>query len=175
MPACASRSPRDQDGRGGESAVSEVVGFLLIFFILSMVLVLSMFAFREIQSRAESAVVAVEAESVAQRVASAVVNAALFAERHGSADATYLHPLDLPDLLEGHTYVVHLDPATGATPAQVRVVIADLNLEAAATLFSADASTSVALCSTDAVGGRVLVRLGAVPSPCTGNGIFLVD
>ena len=160
MPACASRSPRDPPRLPRDDvAVSEVVGFMLVFAILSMILILAMVAFNEIQDRAESAVVAVEAESVAQRVASAVVNAALFAERHGSTDATYLHPLDLPADLEGHAYVVHLDPVAGLTPAQVRVVISALDLEASAPLFSADDSTDVALCATTASGGRVLVRL----------------
>lgn len=174
MPACASRSPREPTClRRDDGAVSEVVGFLLVFAILSMILILSMVAFNEIQDRAEAAVVAVEAESVAQRVASAVVNAALFAERHGSTDATYLQPLELPEDLEGHAYVVYLDPVAGSTPAQVRVVISALDLEASAPLFSADASTDVALCATTATGGRVQVQLGAVPAPCTGNGIFL--
>lgn len=158
MPACASRSRRDP--RDDERAVSEVIGFVLIFGILSMILVLAMVAFNEVHDRAEAAVVAVEGESVAQRVASAVVNAALFAERYGLDETSYLQALDLPAELEGNSYTVHLDPAVpGVSPAQVRVVVGAIAVETSAPLFSADASTDVTICSSSVAGGRVQVHL----------------
>lgn len=166
MPPCASRSRSEAPE---EEAVSEVVGYVLIFGILSMILILSMLAFAAVQDRAESAVVAVEGESLAQRVASSVVNAALFAERHPT-DSTYLQPLDLPADLEGNPYVIRLEPATASEPALVRVVVARLGLDATAPLFSADASSNVQLCASTVSGGRIAVQFD-LSNPCPG--IFL--
>lgn len=163
MPACWSRWTCE--GTADERAVSEVVGYLLVFAILSMILILSMVAFKEIHDRAEVTVVTVEAESVAQRVASAVVNAALFAEQHASTEITFMQPLDLPTQLEGHSYVVHLDAAAGATPAQVRIVIAALALETTAPLFAADASVDVNICTDQSPGGPVTVQYDSA-DPC---------
>lgn len=157
--------------RSDEQAVSEVVGYVLIFGILSMILILSMLAFAAVQDRAEAAVVAIEGESIAQRVASAVVNAALFAERH-PANASYLQPIDLPTDLEGNAYVIHLEPASGSQAALVRVDVPGLGLDATAPLFSADAAASVQLCATSAAGGRMAVRFDPNHS-CPG--IFLDD
>lgn len=161
MPACASRSLRDSPNLpDDERGVSEVIGYILVFGILSMILILAMVAFSVIHGRAESAVVAVEGQSVAQRVASSVVNAALFAERYPGSDASYLQALDLPAQLEGNDYTVQLvDAVPGVTPAQVLVVVPALGLEATAPLFSAEASADVAICSSDVPGGRVQVQL----------------
>lgn len=169
MPACG--SPCRFEPARDEQAVSEVVGYVLIFGILSMILILSMLAFAAVQERAEKAVVAIEGESIAQRVASVVVNAALFAERHPT-DSTYLQPLDLPVDLEGNSYSIVLEPASPGQAARIRVDVPSLDLQATAPLFSADAATTVQLCSTSVTGGRISVRFDLTNS-CPG--IFLDD
>lgn len=150
MPACSSRLGCDED------AVSEVVGYLLVFGILAMILVLSMFAFNQVQQRAEASVVEAEGQSVAQRVASAVVNAALFVEDNYDPLApalapTYSQPLDLPTELEGHSYSVSLSSL------EVKVTVRDLGVVATAPLFSAEAPANVDFCATSATAGRVAV------------------
>lgn len=186
MPTSASPSPHERAGRMAgkapdERAVSEVVGYLLVFGILAVVLVLSMVAFNILNERAQTSVVHLEAESAAQRVASSAVNAALFAETHDAATSTYEHPLDLPTDLEGHAYTVYLEaantgsadpddcipcpsPPTCTRPEQVRVCIPDLNDEEPITapLFSAGASTSFDICASQASGGPLIVRFGDV-------------
>ena len=160
MRTSASPSP-SRSVAGDERAVSEVLGFLLIFLILSIVLVLSMLAFNELHDRAESSVVELRAQSVAQRVAASAVDAALFAETHAPATSTYLHPIELPDQLEGHSYRVHLD----ASPSeQVRVEVASLGVSVTAPLFSAGASTAFGVCATSAGGGTLEVHFGPRPA-----------
>lgn len=161
-----SRSPSRSDP---ESAVSEVIGFLLVFAILAIVLVLSMFAFGVIHNRAKSSVVTLQAESVAQRVASATVDAALFGEGHTVATSRYHIVLDLPERLEGRAYEVFLDE----TAEEVRVEVPSLGITAKAPIFSAGAGTNVNLCSNVAgiPGGTMSVRFGPNPTEC----VYLED
>lgn len=161
MRTSASPSASSPDRPGGdERAVSEVLGFLLIFLILSIVLVLSMLAFNALHDRAEAQVVELRAQSVAQRVAASAVDAALFAEGHAVSTSTYQHPIDLPADLEGHGYRVYLDASPDE---QVRVVVAGLSIEVTAPLFSAGASTSFDVCDGDVAGGAIKVRFGQDP------------
>jgi len=184
-----------QGADGDERGVSEVIGYLLIFGILSIVLVLSMVAFNVLHDRAEDNVVRLQAGSVAQRVAASAVDAALFAESHDPDTSTYIHPLGLPEDLEGHGYHVHLEaentgsgdpddclpcpsPASCTRPEQVRVCVPHLGNEdpITAPLFSAGAGGAAAgftLCASDAPGGDVGVRFGPDPSDPTSYCVFL--
>ncbi len=158
--ASPSASRRPAPPAPDERGVSEVVGFLLIFLILSIVLVLSMIAFNTLHDRAQATVVRLRADSVAQRVAASAVDAALFAETHSVDTSTYQHPIDLPQDLEGHAYRVYLD----AAPEQVRVVVPALGITATAPLFSAGASTSFDVCTGSVAGGAVKVWFGQDPA-----------
>lgn len=162
MPTCASRS----DCSDGDAAVSEVVGYLLVFGILSAILILSMVAFNLIQDRAEENVAAIEGESIAQRVASAVVNAALFVEDNYDPAApatapTYLQPIDLPLAVQGRDYSIALDGVEN----QVEVTIDGL-APVTAPLFSAGAPTNVDFCASTASAGRIIVSFDVADEAC---------
>lgn len=173
-----SRRPR-RALRGDREGVTEVVGYLLVFGILSVVLVLSLSAFTVAQEAARGRVVELRAESAAARVAGVVVQVALLAEQQGSGTVVAFS-VDLPGQLEGRDYRVHLDeklPAACTTactrPDQVRVVVPAYGLEVTTPVFSAGASPSVTLCPTEVGGGAILVRVGApadgsrpVPAAC---------
>jgi hypothetical protein len=148
-----------------DSAVSEVIGFLLIFGILSMILVLSMVAFNGLHDRAKTSIVRLEAESVAQRVASSVVDAALFGERHDSNTSRYVQELDLPGFLVGRSYTVHLD---SVPLQQVRVLVPSMGINVTAPLFSAGAASNVGICVTSVPGGAMRIGFGPNP-PAAGN------
>lgn len=189
MPTCASRSACEVRGAawhragGGvaakgpsrcarrmdladERAVSEVVGYLLVFGILSVILVLSMYAFSLIQARAEESVVEVEGESVAQRVASAVVNAALFVEQNYNASRAaslapkYTQPLDLPADLQGHAYTLAL------VSGEVHLVVPQYGMTVTAPLFSANAPANVDFCAGTVDAGPILVSFDRTVSSC---------
>ena len=98
-------SPRDSNSE----AVSEVVGQILIFGILSTVLILSLLGFNVAREGATEQVVEVRGESVAQRIAGVVVDAALFAETNEAAALRLALPMDLPDDLEGQSYLIDLN------------------------------------------------------------------
>ncbi len=145
--------------RGDDLGVSEVIGYTLTFGIISAVLGLSILAFGEAQETTTEAVVEARAESVAQRVAGVLVDAALFAERHGS-DSAFRVEVVLPELLEGRSYTVHLD-AVGDV---VRVEVPSLGVNVSAALFSASAPSSVDACDVKLTGGPLVVRYDSNPS-----------
>jgi hypothetical protein len=148
------------------------VGYLLVFGILSLVLVLSMSAFGVAEAGAKNRVVQVRAESAAARVAGVVVQTSILAERQGSG-TTVAYFVDLPEQLEGLDYRVSLEPKAGSTPDQVRILVPATKLSLTSPVFAAGASTSVDLCSITVQGGPVYVRFGApaggahpVPAAC---------
>lgn len=110
MPASSSdpRKPRHD----GEDGVSEVVGFLLTFGIISAILLVAMLGFNDAQQRAEIRLIEIQGASAAQRVASAAVDLALFAQSnpHDTSVA-----IDLPAELQGISYSVFLCRDLGAT------------------------------------------------------------
>ncbi|MFA5945182.1 MAG: hypothetical protein WC876_12030 [Candidatus Thermoplasmatota archaeon] len=159
--------------RGDSEGVSEVIGYLLTFGILSMVLVLAMSAFSVGQEAAVGRAVELRAESAAARVAGVVVQTAVLAEQQGTGiSVAYL--VDLPQQLEGRDYTVRLERATtvdvpadctrGAHPDQVCVTVPSLGIDPAiAPIFSAGAATDVGVCNTEAPGGALYVRFYSVP------------
>lgn len=97
----------------GEDAVSEVVGFLITFGIIAILLVASMLAFNQAQERAEARVVAIQVDSIAQRVAGVVVETGLFVESQDTAATTVVSILvELPNDLQGNGYQVTLTPGS---------------------------------------------------------------
>ena len=144
--------------------MSEVVGYLLVFGILSALMVMSMVAFGVAQELAQERAVQLEAESAAARVAGVVVQTALAAEQEGSS-LSVAFDIDLPDQLEGHDYQVYLEPGglsgsqctSGSFTDQVCVVVPALDIAVASPVFAAAAPTNVAICSTDVSGGSIVV------------------
>lgn len=98
---------------GDEAGVSEVVGFLLTFGIISTILLVAMLGFNDAQQRAEVRLIEIQGSSAAQRVASAAVDLALFAQSNPHETAV---AIDLPAELQGISYSVFLcmdtDPAS---------------------------------------------------------------
>jgi len=140
-----------------DRAVSEVIGHILIFGILSTVLILSLLGFTAAKQGAVDRVVEVRGESVAGRVAGSVVEAALFAEQSAASDLTLRTRLDLPDALEGRSYQVDLDADS------VFVTAGGSTLESA--LFSSGDPADVVVCDQAPLnGGPMDVVVTTVPT-----------
>lgn len=165
-------SPRDSNSE----AVSEVVGQILIFGILSTVLILSLLGFNVAREGATEQVVEVRGESVAQRIAGVVVDAALFAETNEAAALRLALPMDLPDDLEGQSYLIDLNGD------DVTISVQGQSLQSA--LFSSGKPADVTVCDQDPRQGGplqvvVTTDLASIPSECVPGGatrvIFLED
>lgn len=102
-------SSSDPDARrqawSSDEGVSEVIGFLLTFAIISFILLVSMVAFGSAQARAENRLIEIQGASAAQRVAAAAVDLALFATNHPHNTSI---AIDLPTELQGISYSVFL-------------------------------------------------------------------
>lgn len=114
MPVSSSDPDARQRARSDEEGVSEVIGFLLTFAIISFILLVSMLAFNDAQQRAENRLIEIQGASAAQRVAAAAVDLALFVSDHPYETSV---AIDLPTELQGIGYKVHLcsdlpDPQT---------------------------------------------------------------
>jgi hypothetical protein len=167
LPPETLRSRPPQRGFGGDSqGVSEVIGYILVFGILSMLLVLSMTSFNIAQGSARERAVELRAESAAARVAGVLVQTAILAERESASAAAMAYRIDLPADLEGMDYQVHLEPRSpaGCTnactyPDRVRISVPAIELTSVtAPLFSASAPANVHLCATTAAGGAIQIR-----------------
>jgi hypothetical protein len=156
--------------------VSEVLGHVLIFGIVSMLLVSSMLAFNVAQGGARDRVVQLRAESAATRVAGVVVQASIVQERQStlvaSAIANVRFLVDLPDSLEGLAYKVALDPAVGSQAARVHVTVPGNKADVTAALFSADAPSGISVCASNAPGGHLYVAFDKL-SPCSATVAYL--
>lgn len=154
--------------RLGDDAVSEVVGYLITFGIIASVLVVAMLGFSDAQGRAEQRVADIQADSIAQRVAGVLVDAALFLE-HQSCDpaqplgsscggSTLSIALELPATLQGSGYVVRLVPGDCAgSTSKVRVTSSitedkDQSLFEAARPMCATADARPPLCTPTTIG-----------------------
>lgn len=146
-----------------ESAVSEVVGFIITFGIISGILVLSMVAFVGIQETVGESIVEQRARSASQRVAAVAVDASLFAETYGT-ETNFTHRLALPDAFEGRSYSVATEPEGGAIEDRVRVQVPSLGIDVHAVLFSAGAPADFSVCASSVDGGPLLVRFDEDPA-----------
>jgi hypothetical protein len=168
---------------GDEQGVQDVIGFILVFGILSVILVLTMLAFNVAQGAAKSRAVELRAESAATRIAGVIVQSAIAAEQQGSG-LVVAYRIDLPPDLEGFNYTVYLEPAgasgshctTGSYPDQVCITIPGVRQKVTEPVFSAGQSTNVKLCASRSAGGDVRVRFDAKPVGCsvsTSTALFL--
>lgn len=139
MPPCKSdrRSLDDQ-------AVSEIIGFLLTFGIISSILVLAMIGFGSAQQRSYEKVAEAQADSIAQRVSSVLVDAAIFLESANSCAAQSQMRLSL--LLELPTSVASrgFDIDLNATAGTV-VVGTGIAPDQESSLFGAAQATTCSL------------------------------
>src|SRR5688572_11993673 len=139
----ARAGPRARSCLGADAqAVSEVIGFILIFGIISAIMVLGMLAFQSAADDAKERVTELHGQGAADRVAALVVEAALFAESHGS-DARFAYLVDLPEELEGDPYTVLLDAAAQTVQVDTGVDVLE------AQLFQAGGSPTVKICTPD--------------------------
>ncbi len=143
-----------------ERAISEIIGYILVFAIISILLVLAMVAFNKLQNDAHDNVTELRAKSAGTRVASLVSKVSLLAESQASTIAVRF-VADLPADLEGYDYVVYLEPAGDGHVERVRVNVPAIDLDVTAPLFSADAPSTLSICGgssgTSAYGGRVMI------------------
>lgn len=105
MPASSFDPDTRRQAWSEEEGVSEVIGFLLTFAIISFILLVSMLAFNSAQAKAENRLIEIQGASAAQRVAAAAVDLALFATDHPYNTSI---AIDLPVELQGITYSVSL-------------------------------------------------------------------
>lgn len=111
MPPSTSDPPAVPRLAAADEGVSEVVGFLLTFGIISAILVVAMLGFNDAQQRAEVRLIEIQGSSAAQRVASAAVELALFASEQNEDPAVEVMAavaIDLPAELQGISYTVNL-------------------------------------------------------------------
>lgn len=127
---------RSQEGsRSDDRAVTEVMGFIMMFALSAMILIFTMRAFDATATRTERASAGVQLQGVADRVASRVVQAGLVAERF--PNTTFTVDADLPAAVEGHRYYV-----TG-TNATVYVNSTNEQVETNSTTFETQAIEGV--------------------------------
>lgn len=153
--APAPRRPHRPGLRRSDDAVSEVVGQLLMFGILSMVLILSLLGFGAAKDGAEGRVASLEAESLAQRVAGVYISASLFAEKHAEDDLQYERRVDLPEGLQQRSYTVSIENEV------LSLSIEALGIEVSASLLSSGAPPGLTVCdqtSPPLPGGPLLVK-----------------
>lgn len=135
--------------RPHEEAVSEVIGFLITFSIIAIILIGAMLAFGQAQDRAEGRVSAIQMDSIAQRVAGVVVEAALFVEEQGVASTTLNLLIELPNDLQGNGYQVELGAGV--------VTVSSSRGEATQSLFGVGAANPSLCPGSSASGGNLYV------------------
>ena len=148
--------------------MSEVIGHMLVFGIISLILVVAMVSFNDKQEDARRRIEQLRAESAAARVSGLLVQAGLIAEQQGTT-AEVRFPVLLPDDFDGRSYSISLLDAAGADPARVSVSVPASTITVYATLFAADAPAGFAVCATSvSAGGSIHVRFGEYPA---GSGV----
>lgn len=134
-----------------DEAVSEVLGQILMFGILSMVLVLSLMTFNLAKDEAQERAVDTTAGSLAQRISSLVIDTAIFAESFEESDVSLQSTVELPEFIENHSYTIEVDGS------QVTVTVAGTGAVATSSLFAAG-SGDIHICDQDAIhGGPVTI------------------
>lgn len=135
-PATARPAPRHGPRRARElqrddRAVTEVVGFLLMFALSAVILALSLRAFDVTQDHADRLASGVEMRSVANRVATRIVQAGVFSQE--VPNATFTVDLRLPEQIGDFAYYVKATPNTvyvNATNERVRTNATTFRTEA---------------------------------------------
>lgn len=95
---------RSRDRREPDTAVSEVLGFIMMFALSAIILIFTMRAFDITHTRTREASAEVQLQGLADRVSSRVVQAGLVSERF--PNSTFDVEVDLPERVEGFDYRV---------------------------------------------------------------------
>jgi len=114
-----------------DEAVSEVIGYILSFALSAVFLLIALSSFWSAQQNTDSVVTAAEMNTIANRVASRVVDAGLVAQQFPNAHLDAI--VDLPQAVNNHPYSVQL------TDKNVIVATKDGLFKAYATTFKLDA------------------------------------
>ncbi len=134
-----------QSTLSSDDAVTEVVGQILIFGILSVVLTLSLVSFNVAKDSAEERIVSTTASAVAQQVADLVVDTAIMATAFEDADISVRAAVNMPEFIESRPYTVELNND------DITVVVSGRT--ATAPLFAADSGATLHICDQDPVIG----------------------
>lgn len=114
-----------------EGAVQEVVGFILMFALSSVILLISVQSFMGAKESSEEVLAGVELKAIATRVSSRLVDAGIVAQDF--PDATFTVTLSVPRQVAGYEYEVE------ARPSEVVVTSLEGGLSARATTFRLEA------------------------------------
>lgn len=90
--------------RKDDQGVSEIIGFVLSFAISSIFLMIAMTSFYTAKNNSDSVITATELKAIADRIASAVVEAGLVGQEY--PNSTMNISVALPQQLNGHDYRV---------------------------------------------------------------------
>lgn len=152
--------------RRDEGGVSEIIGFILGFFMAFLLLVMSLFAFQLVARDSTELGARAEFRDVANRVAGAVLDAVEIGTRRAgslttarSSDVLYVRAFSIPARVHGFAYEVTL------TAGEATVQSTDGRLTETATTFNllvAGCSESAAVCglsgSVKSSSTRVVVK-----------------
>lgn len=87
-----------------DRAVSEVIGFIMMFALSALILVFTMEAFDVTNTRTKRASAGVQLQAFADQVSSRVVQAGLVANQY--ENTTFAVEITMPPSIEGNSYVV---------------------------------------------------------------------
>lgn len=149
------------DGR----AVSEVVGAILMFGIVSVLFTMSLLGFVGAKDAAQERVVELQAKSVAQRVAGVIISAAIFHEDHPGAgpDMEFHRHIQVEGQIENRDYRVDLDNDT------VTVTVNQFDISSSAPLLGANETAGLTVCDQGPLlnSGALLVKVSStMPADC---------
>lgn len=147
--------------RASDEAVSEVLGYILMFFLSSAVLVLSLQAFLQSRDATTDLQVANELRLLSDRVANEVLQAGLVAGEF--PNSTYELTLALPDL-PGHTFYVNASSTTvwanttdgKVTADSAAFQVSQMGLQLAGTVYNSQGHVKVRYST---VGGQKTILL----------------
>lgn len=102
--------------RGDESGVSEVISYLFSFLMATMILVVTLYAFGQVNAAARELTAHAELEDVVNRVAVAVQESLLVAQSRNESTASitsdvihFSRPIPVANQIQGWTYQIDLD------------------------------------------------------------------
>ena len=126
-----------------DGAVTEVLGFILMFALSALILIVSMRAFNAAQANSNDLVAAVELRNVANRLSSRVVQAAIVSQEFPQADFNVT--VKVPPEIAGYRYTAQFRDRDGPTltPTNPIIYVATEgeNLVAQGSLVTGEAST----------------------------------
>lgn len=146
------RSLRRDDG-----AVTEVIGYVLSFALSAIFLLVALNLFYTAKGNTEDVVAAVELRSIADRVATRVVEAGLASQEFPAASFEYT--INIPQSLNGRPYYLEIDPDTFAIDGATH----DGLLSASSTTFKLDTIVGLVVDGrVESSNERVVIRYTAV-------------